>query len=66
MAPVISVTTDVAMLVNVDASLVSVAVAVLAGGVTVTVGVVKVDVVETMMYVEVTPHWYSERYPAAP
>lgn len=34
--------------------------------VTVVGGVVKVDVVETTMYVGVTPQLYSDRIPAAP
>jgi hypothetical protein len=65
---VTAVTTEVDMLITVDPSLVrvAVAVAVVGLGVMTTTGVVeadvvKVDVVETIMYVETTPQSNSEK-----
>jgi hypothetical protein len=58
----------VEMLVTVVPSTVRTAVVtgVVTGVVATTGGVVKVDVVETIIYVEVTPQSNSDRYPAAP
>lgn len=67
MAASVTLITDVCMLVTTVPSLVSIEVVVVdLVRVVVTGGVVEVDVVETTIYVDVTPQLYSDRMPAAP